>query len=66
NAVEIGAQVVLPFVSSISEEMVVDAHDLGLEVVAWTVNEEKDLNKLKGWGVDGVITDHYLDMKNML
>jgi len=66
NAVEIGAQVVLPYVSSISEEMVLDAHDLGLEVVAWTVNERKDLNKLMGWGADGVITDHYLDLKSML
>ena len=66
NAVEIGAHVVLPYISSISEEMVRDAHDLGLEVIAWTVNEQKDLNKLRGWGVDGVITDHYLDMKSRL
>ena len=34
------------------------AHRLGMKVVTWTVNDVKDFNKMKNWGVDGVITDY--------
>ena len=66
NAVEIGAEVVLPYFNSISEELIADAHGFGLEVYAWTVNEEKDFRKLQQWGVDGVITDRYLELQALL
>jgi glycerophosphoryl diester phosphodiesterase len=66
NAVEIGAEVVIPYFNSISEELVADAHGFGLEVYAWTVNEEKDFRKLQQWGVDGVITDRYLELRRLL
>jgi len=35
-----------------------DAQALGLAVVPWTVNEPADMDRLVGWGVDGLITDH--------
>ena len=66
NAVEIGAEVALPYFNSISEELIADAHGFGLEVYAWTVNEEKDFRKLQQWGVDGVITDRYLELQALL
>jgi glycerophosphoryl diester phosphodiesterase len=59
-------EVVLPYFNSISKELVTDAHGYGLEVYAWTVNDEKDLSKLQQWGVDGVITDRYLDLGDLL
>ena len=34
------------------------AHDLGLQLVPWTVNETADMRRLIDWGVDGIITDY--------
>jgi len=34
------------------------AHDLGLQLVPWTVNESADMRRLIDWGVDGIITDY--------
>ena len=31
---------------------------LGIRVIPWTVNETKDMQTLKAWGVDGLITDY--------
>ncbi len=33
------------------------AHRLGLRVDVWTVDDEADMRRLLGWGVDGVMTD---------
>lgn len=41
----------------LTREQVDRAHELGLRVVPWTVNEAADLARLIGWGVDGVCTD---------
>lgn len=63
TALDVRADVLLPHFNSIYAELVGQAHRLGLEVVAWTVNSEEDLRKLYDWSVDGIVTDHYLDMK---
>ena len=34
------------------------AHDAGLKLVPWTVNEAVDMRRLIDWGVDGIITDY--------
>lgn len=33
------------------------AHDAGINVMVWTVNQEDDMRRLLDWGVDGLITD---------
>ena len=37
--------------------MIDAAHDLGLEVSTWTVNEVNAARRLQHWGVDSIITD---------
>lgn len=65
-ALSAGCEVLLPHFHSVDEELVEEAHRLGLEVWAWTVNDTDDLRKLFGWGVDGVITDRYPEMADLL
>ncbi|GJL81191.1 MAG: glycerophosphoryl diester phosphodiesterase [marine bacterium B5-7] len=43
------------------KESVDEAHSLGLNVHAWTVNDAKDIERLICWGVDSIISD-YPDM----
>lgn len=33
-------------------------HDLKMRVIPWTVNDKKEMEELKLWGVDGIITDY--------
>lgn len=35
-----------------------EAHDLGIEVIPWTINEVNDMRALIGNGADGLITDY--------
>ncbi|MPV36307.1 glycerophosphodiester phosphodiesterase family protein [Georgenia subflava] len=37
--------------------MVTDAHDAGIEVIPWTVNDRPTIEHLMDLGVDGIITD---------
>jgi glycerophosphoryl diester phosphodiesterase len=66
TAMDIGAEAILPYYNSISEELIADAHEFGLEVIAWTVNDRADFEKLLGWGIDGIITDRYMDLRALL
>ncbi len=52
-----GAQVVSPHHTSVDELLVDRAHELGLGVLPWTVNDPSDLLRMKDVGVDGVVTD---------
>ena len=47
-----------PEFNDVTVELVEEAHQLGLVVCAWTVNEIKDLEKMVDAGVDGIITDY--------
>jgi glycerophosphoryl diester phosphodiesterase len=43
--------------TAIKPQVVDDAHDSGLAVLAWTVNDPARASRLVEWGVDTVITD---------
>jgi glycerophosphoryl diester phosphodiesterase len=41
----------------LSEVLVARLHAAGLKVYAWTVNTARRAEELRGWGVDGIISD---------
>jgi glycerophosphoryl diester phosphodiesterase len=53
-----GCAVWSPFYRNVDEQSVRQAQALGLKVIPWTVNEVADMQRLKSWGVDGLITDY--------
>lgn len=63
GAVACGADTILPHFHSIDEDLVESAHGIGLKVYAWTVNSVEDFQRLRDWGVDGVVTDRYLELE---
>ena len=50
--------VVIPQFRLASRELIEEVHDEGLRVIPWTVNEDREISRLLGLGVDGVITDY--------
>lgn len=46
-----------PYYSLVSQELVKQAHENGVQVLPWTVDEEKDMKQLAAYGVDGIITN---------
>lgn len=47
-----------PNFNDLTPALVAEAHQLGLEVLPWTVNNPADMARLMDWGVDGLITDY--------
>jgi glycerophosphoryl diester phosphodiesterase len=45
------------FWQELSPALVREAQSLGLQVLAWTVNERDVMHRLLDWGVDGIVTD---------
>jgi glycerophosphoryl diester phosphodiesterase len=52
-----GAQILSPYYREIDNRDVEEAHQLGLQVIPWTVNDPRTMKKMIDWGVDGIITD---------
>lgn len=52
-----GAQVWSSFFKELNANTVSEAQALGLRVLAWTVNEESDMDAMLSIGVDGLVTD---------
>jgi glycerophosphoryl diester phosphodiesterase len=50
-------QALHPQLSSTSREQILRAHRLKRRVHVWTVNSPEEINQLKEWDVDGIITD---------
>jgi|LakMenEpi03Aug12_release.lakeMendotaPanAssembly.Ray.scaffolds.fasta_scaffold28245_10 glycerophosphoryl diester phosphodiesterase len=48
---------IAPYFKTLSEEKIRIAHQLGVKVMPYTVNEQQDWEKLINWGVDGMTTD---------
>ncbi|MBG9390303.1 glycerophosphodiester phosphodiesterase [Caenimonas aquaedulcis] len=53
-----GCAVWSPNGGAVTESLVKEAQGLGLQVVPWTVNNPADIDRIVGWGVDGLISDY--------
>lgn len=53
-----GGKVWSPYHRELTEKLVSEAHELGLKVIPWTVNNPKDVRKIIAMDVDGLITDY--------
>ena len=62
----ISADIISPYYTEISKQDVDEAHSLGMKVIPWTVNNEKDMNMLLDMGVDGIISDKPWLLKQVL
>lgn len=57
-AVEVGASYLISKAQNITAKFVEQAKSNGLAVVAWTVNDVKEVERLRGAGVQGIISDY--------
>lgn len=53
-----GGAIWSPNGGAVTEALVKEAQALGLKVMPWTINNPADMERLIGWGVDGIITDY--------
>ena len=54
-----------PNYKDVNKEIVQISHDKGLPVNVWTVNRESDMLRMIDYGVDGIITDYPLKLKEL-
>lgn len=61
EAIELGkrlnATYIHPSLGIITRDGVKNCHDAGFKVNVWTVNEPADIERMRGFGVDGIISD---------
>lgn len=50
----------------VSPSFIRQAHDRGIRVHVWTINEEKDIRRLFDWGADGVMSDDFRIIQRVL
>jgi glycerophosphoryl diester phosphodiesterase len=53
-----GGKVWSPFYREVDAASIAEAHQLGLKVVVWTVNDPDDMRAMLALGVDGIISDY--------
>jgi glycerophosphoryl diester phosphodiesterase len=52
------AQTLWPERSLANGRLVAAVHELGARIIVWTVDSPADMQRLVGWGVDGICTNH--------
>lgn len=55
-----------PYHREVNADAIKLAHDLGLQVIVWTVNETSRMRELIAMGVDGIITDYPDRLRRLL
>lgn len=61
-----GGAVWSPNGGAVTQALVQQAQALGLKVIPWTINQAADMERLIGWGVDGLITDYPDRLRDVL
>lgn len=56
-AKELKAVAINPYFKTLTKENTAKIHEAGLKVYTWTVNEPEDIQQMKEFGVDGIITN---------
>ena len=44
--------------TTLDEQLVKTVHGLGAQIIAWTVDNTADIERMVRWGVDGICTNH--------
>lgn len=65
-AVKLGAKFWHPCWGSLTQSAIEDAHQAGLEVNAWTINEQRDWVSAAKYGLDAIITDDPEGLKKLI
>jgi glycerophosphoryl diester phosphodiesterase len=47
-----------PAYQLVTDELISKCHKKNIRIIPWTVNTKEEIDKLKGMGVDGIITDY--------
>jgi glycerophosphoryl diester phosphodiesterase len=58
RSVRAGARQIAPRGDLVTPALVTRAHEAGLQVVAWTINEPDQMRRLIAAGVDGIMSDY--------
>ncbi len=58
NALGFTPAIYSPEYKLLSKEEIRTCHNKKMRVIPWTVNDPKEMEELKNWGVDGIITDY--------
>ena len=61
-----GGAVWSPNGGALTQALLKEARDLGLQVIPWTINEPADQRRLLDWGVDGIITDYPDQLRELM
>jgi glycerophosphoryl diester phosphodiesterase len=61
-----GGTIWSPNYRDLDEALVKEARGFGLKVLPWTINDPGDMERLIGWGVDGMITDRPDRLRDVL
>jgi len=50
----------------VTRRFIADAHSSGIPVFAWTINIRENMQRLMEWGIDGIVTDRLLLLKEVM
>lgn len=51
-------QIISPYYKLVTRKLIQTIHQRGMQIIPWTVNRTASMEKLRNWGVDGIITDY--------